>query len=187
MLSLVARPPSARYRLLPSTATTKDHKKKDPDSQLPEGPLVNHTGEAFLVWAFENAYDRWLNPFKVKREKAAKNLDEAATLAFKEKTKEELKTKYSESKGGKNPYGGVNPQGLQRYQDLCVEIKANREEKKEEIKKLEQEILQLVRKKHGRDAIEKKQAEKKKATAVKVAAPVEDDPNFKENDPDQWW
>ncbi len=63
----------------------------------------------------------------------------------------------------------------------------NREERAEEIKVIEQEILKWVRQNNNRDEIDKKRAAKKKKkpqSQVVVAPDV--DPNFKEDDMDQW-
>ena len=170
-----------------SSATKKDRKSKDPDSELMEGPLVRDNAEAFLVWTFENAYDRWRNPFKISRERAAKNLNEAAVKKLKEETKGERETPYTDAKGGQQRYGGVSPAGWARYVELCQLISKNRKDNKESIAKVEQEVLDLVRKKHNRDQIEANQRARKPKASGRVATPVQDDPNFNEDDPDQWF
>ena len=75
---------------------------------------------------------------------------------------------------------------MERFSYLCREITQNRKDNKESIEALEKRILKKVRDLKDRDAVEKKQAEKRGARKSVVPKVVDVDPNFQEDDFEQW-
>ena len=135
-----------------------------------------------MVWAVENGYTRWKQPYLVARAK-----DDKKKLEELQATKDQdLEPKYTTSKGGQSKFGGLKEGALERFSYLCREITQNRKDNKESIEALEKRILKKVRDLKDRDAVEKKQAEKRGARKSVVPKVVDVDPNFQEDDFEQW-
>ena len=75
---------------------------------------------------------------------------------------------------------------MERFSYLCREITKNRKDNKESIAALEKRILKKVRDLKGRDEAERRQAEKRGARKSVVPKVVDVDPNFQEDDFEQW-
>ena len=176
------RSPNKRYKCLISSTTTAEIKKKDKDSLFNDGFLIHPSNEAFLVWAVENGYTRWKQPYLVARAK-----DDKKKLEELQATKDQdLEPKYTTSKGGQSKFGGLKEGAVERFSYLCREITQNRKDNKESIEALEKRILKKVRDLKGRDEAERKQAEKRGARKSVVPKVVDVDPNFQEDDFEQW-
>jgi len=158
---------------------------KGSKSTLNKGPYVDPTAaEAFLVWTFENAYDKWHWPTK---EKAL-----LIQLAAKKTTQAEIdkqrltdnETPYTIANGGQQQWGGTTPKGKERFLELVEMITKNRAENKAAVKVVEDRVLDKVRKDKGRDEIDAKRTGKK--TPKKKVVHVEPDEVVDERDFNTW-
>ena len=156
------------------------------DKDLLPGDLITVSTEAFLVWCVENSYQRWWVPFEIKALKAQNKKKE---VEEKEANMENLmKPKWSNPKSGQAKFGGVSQEGQARFQELCTKIAKNRKDNKDAIMELEKDILKRVRAMKDRDAKEAEMAAKRNAKPkANVAKVVDEDPNFKEDDLEQWY
>ncbi len=172
--------PNKRYYGNISTHKEKEGSK----SNLNAGPYVDPSAEAFLVWTYENAYDKWRWTTKLKAlliELEAKRVTQAQ---IDKQRLEDNVTPYTNANGGQQKWGGITPEGQQRYVELVKMITKNRAENADAIKVVEDRVLIKVRAKHDRDEVDEKNSGKKKPR--KKVAPVEPDEVVDENDFDTW-
>lgn len=171
--------------------------KSNPDPE----PYVDPSSEAFAVWMFENFYDRW----QAKAAFLASGIDSKELLKKQPKDtkgndlKDEngewketkMNTKYSDHRGGQQPFGGFTQAGRKRLLELNAEMSNIRKNKEEEwvnsVGLLEERVLQQVRAIHKRDEIDAKRNKKvtKKATHMASAA-TEPEEVCIQDDMNQW-
>ena len=149
--------PTIRHCKLPSSVRPSPSK----DNPNPN-THVTVSDEAFAVWVLENKCPSWKNPFDLSR------LDsDAAREKHKETNeyKEAEKTPYTDPKAGQKKFGGVTDKGWKRHKLIHKMIVENREERAEEIKKIEEEAPKRIRIANNREEIdEKRKAKKRKST-----------------------
>jgi len=169
-----------RYYGLMSTHGPKPT-TKDPDPS----PYVHHSSEAYLLWAWENFYDRWVCIHELEN----KNPKEDPNKKTEEGKYSDprMETPYTNANGGQQPFGGVTQLGKDRLYELQDLVFENREKRAEEVKELEQKFLLLVREKNDRDQIDANRLKKKKTkVTVPMADNEEDSDDEDDNDFDKW-
>ena len=146
-----------------------------------------------MLWVWENCYKKWWyllprgikgdeDEFKLKvktiKAKAPDDLekDEKELL-------EALHTPYTNAASGQKRFGGWTEEGWRRFKVVRREIKKNRDERKDEIKVIEDRVLEAVRAKNGRDAIDARRAGR---GARRVVAQPEPEVEEEDSDDDQF-
>ena len=165
--------PTKRNYGLVSTSAPKPT-QEDPNP----APYVDPSSEACLVWAFENAYQRWFHQASFRQRNKGKALtDEDCDdpLARKKDgtyVHQEANTRYTTSTSGQARWGGLTQEGRERLKELTTMITQNRKERAEEIKGIESHLLELVREKNGRAEIDARRAQRRRSVAPVAAAEV---------------
>ena len=144
-------------------------------------PTVGPTDEAFLVLLWENNYKKWTYEFTKTRidnqklltkDQKEENPEEWATQ------QEEMNTPYTTSKAGRMRFGGWNDQAKKKFSKMVKQIRKQRVENKDYIKKVEEAALDRIRKKYNRDQIDERRRKKRKKdkdSAGKPKTPDSDD------------
>ena len=159
--------------------------KEDPEPE----PFCNHTNEAFLLWVWENCYDKWWyllaqgidvtkDEYKAKV-KTLKKKDEGDLSDGEKEFLAAIHTPYTNAASGQKRFGGWRPEGWNQYKLIKKLVKKNREDNAEAVKVIEDRVRLVVRKNNKRDAIDAKRA----GRAV-VPAPVEAEATVEEEDSD---
>ena len=156
--------PSKRHYELMSTG------KEDEDSEC----YVTASDEAFLVLIWLNCYKKWRYRELLKRDEPDKEVDEEH---------EDMKTPYTDSKGGQKKFGGWNEAGIKKFRELEESIKNNREKENKYILEVEEQALERIRKV---EQVAEKEANRKTKKRKKKVAAIEDESTDDENDYGMW-
>ena len=161
------------------------------DNPNPEA-YVHPSSEACLVWGFENAYKRWFHQasFKLKNKDKKPGddgfLDPLASHDQGKCVHEDANTVYTTATSGQAKWGGMTKEGRDHLQELTDLIAQNRKERPEEIKGIESHILELVRQKHGRDEINERRRQRRRAAVPDPEAQVQEVEDDAPDDFDKW-
>jgi hypothetical protein len=156
----------------------------DSKSNLNEGPYIDESTEAFLVWTIENAYDKWLWKTKAKALQIQLTNNEITEAQIEVERLKDTATPYTSANGGQQKWGGTTPKGKERFLELVNMITKNRVDNKKAIKVVEDRVLIKVRAENKRDEIDAKRTGKKKPR--KKVAPVQPDEEVDEKDFTTW-
>ena len=137
-----------------------DPTEEDPDPD----PYVHHSNEAFLLWLWENVYDKWwylfdqnepgTSPEFKQKIKQLKRKDEAELTADEKALLKAMDTPYTNCSAGQHKFGGWHPESLKVFNKYKKEIKKNRVDRAEEIKVIEDRVLEAVRTQQQRAEID---------------------------------
>ena len=142
--------PSKRHYLLISTGQLDG---SDPEPTA----CVTASDEAFLAVLWENCYKKWWYKEQCKRNK--EEIDEEH---------DEMKTPFTDAKGGQKKFGGWNLAGITRYDEICAQIEKNRMEQMDYIKAVEEVALKRIQKAENVDLEEKRR--RKRSAQPKLRA-----------------
>ena len=151
--------------------------KENPDPE----PLVDESSEAFAGFIWENCYDRWCYQAECIRTNEDKEPGDEGYIDPDAKDDDgkflepRMETPYTTPNGGQQKFGGLTDAGRKRLRELHALIVKNRADHKEEIQNIEAEVLKIVRKANGRDAIDAKRRKKKAASLMNCGAEEEDE------------
>jgi hypothetical protein len=100
---------------------------------------ITNSTEGICALMYDNCHDKWDKMWKNKQE------DPSAKMPKKKDDPEvdEYAGKYSDSMSGQSKYGGWNPEGLAKFQEVVAQVKAARQTEKSA--QLEQICLDMVR------------------------------------------
>lgn len=144
--------------------------KEDDDSEN----YVSPSDEAFLVLIWLNCYKKWRYRELLKRDEPEKELEE---------DHDDMKTPYTDAKGGQKIFGGWNEAGITKFRELEKAIKENRETEKKYIEEVEQQALERIRKV---EKVAEKDASRKTKKRKKKVAAIEEESTDDENDYGMW-
>ena len=159
--------PTKRHYCLLSSGKVDD---EDPESEL----LVTPSDEAFLCVIWENCYSKWWYREQCNRKTPKVEPDEKH---------KDMKTPFTDAKGGQKKYGGWNAEGINRYDQVCAQITKNRIDQKEYIEAVEQNALDRIQ---AACEVTDKEANKKKKKKKGKSAGLFLDKSDDENDYSAW-
>ena len=153
-------------------------------------PYISPSDEAFLVWVWENYYDRWEyqaeciknNKNKDKKDPAYKNPD--AKDGEGKYLEPKMETPYSSATSGQQKHGGVTEIGKQRLRELEGLVKANRQERAAEVYEIDSAVLDIVQKNNNSDAIDNNARRRRRGS---LAGGAESDEDLDVDDITGWW